>query len=782
MTDNRRPRFETFRPSDERAPGHRPLPPLDRPPVGRAMRREEPVRRGGVLRWLAWGIASLLALGVAGAAVLVFAAPVGLVRDELVRQVKAKTGRDLQIAGKTSLAFYPRVSVTMADVALSPPPGMDGGPTVRVASLEAVVQVWPLLQRRIEVSRLVLRQPAFDLRVDAKGRQSWVFAAEETAPRIRLAQAQTGGAGKFAPPELKDFIRSASPQSREVQGSRGPLAALEGLSLADVRVIDGSVRYADERSGFTDQIKGLNVELAMPSLASPLTARGDLVWKAEKLAFKTHIATLKGLTEQRPARLALSLSGRPFALNYEGAVTLGGIPDLDGKLSAKAGSLRQLAGWLGGALPEASGFGAATLAGNLKTTDQAFTLADAELALDGATARGTVTFEPRVARPYVKANLQISELDLNKYAFGAAARGAAAPARPAARPAAAPAAPATPPARSIDDLLKRSEVAPAPGARVLGYTQAAGWSEKPIDLGGFAVADVDAKLSVGRLLYQDIKVGASQLTVGLKDKVLKASFDEVQLYEGRGRGLLTVDASARGTAIAANMAVEGISALPLLKDLAGFDWIAGRGKLTVAAAGQGLTQRQIVETTNGRVDVLFNDGALVGFNVAQILRGLQQGRLSGFDRVATEKTDFSELAASFTIAKGIAQNNDLRLASPLVRLSGAGTVNLPQRTIDYTARPKLVANLSGQGGGLNRAGLEVPVKVVGPWDKPQIAPDLDGVLRNPDQAVQAVKEIGRQLKGRNAEEVLRGLLGGGQGGEASQQAKPKELLNQLLKR
>ena len=783
MTEKTPPHFEAFRPSDERRADHRAARSAGRPPVQRALRREEPRRGGGKLRLLSWVLLGLVASAAAGVAVLVFAAPVGLVRDELVRQVKAKTGRDLKIGGKTALTFYPRLSIAMTDVTLSPPPGMAGPPTVRMKSLEAEVQVWPLLQRQIEVSRLQLREPQFDLRIDAKGRPSWDFAAFEPAPRIRLAQAPSGGAGKFAPVELKEFMRQASPQSREAQGSRGPLAALEGLSLADVRVIDGAVRYVDERSGFKDEVGGLNLELAMPSLASPLAAKGDLVWKAEKLAFDTRITTLKALTEARPTRLAFTLTGRPLALAYDGAITLGGIPDLDGRLSAKAGSLRQLVSWLGNALPEAKGFGAAALAGQLKTTDQAFTLADAELALDGATAKGTVTFEPRPTRPLIKANLQVSELDLNKYAFGAGVRTPAVPGAAAGQVPAAPA-PAKPAAepRSIDDLLKRGGLAPASGPKVHGFTRSAGWSEEPIDLTGFGVADVEARLGIGRLLYQELKVGPSRLTLGLKDKVLKASFDEVQLYEGRGRGLLTIDAAARGATIAANLTVESIAALPLLKDLAGFDWLAGRGKLVVAAAGQGLTQRQIVETTNGRVEVLFNDGAVIGYNVGQILRGLQQGKFTGFNRVATEQTDFSELAASFAITKGIAQNNDLRLASPLVRLTGAGTVNLPQRTIDYTMRPKLVASLSGQGGGLNLAGLEVPVKVVGPWDKPQIAPDIDGVLKNPDQAVQAVKEIGRQLKGRNVEEAVRGLLGGGQSGEGGQQVKPKELLNQLLKR
>lgn len=786
MTSNQPPRLESVRPSEQRVAPPRAPAGARRPPQKRPVRHLEQRTAGS--RWmraLAWTFGGfLLAIG-AGVGMLALFAPVDLVREHLVQQVKAKTGRDLTIAGATSLSFYPNISIAMSNVALSAPPGMAGPPTLRTERLEASVALWPLLSRRIELSRLQLHKPVLDARTDASGRTSWTFAAANDATdmlptrRIRLAQAATGpGAGKFAPAELKEFMKSASPNSREVTGSRGPLAGLEGLSLADVRIIDGRIDITDERNGRKEQVSALNTTLAMPSLAHALDTRGDLVWRREKLSFNARLTTLKGLTEQRPAVLALNITGRPGNLSYDGNVKFGVTADLDGKISAKAASLPELARWLEAAIPATAGNSVA-LSGQLTTSGNVVALADAALALDDTKATGNLSVEMRAARPLVKANLHLSEINLNKLVLngGAPPR----PVKPAAGPAPATQPPAGDAARSIEDLLRRPIVEGVPKTvpQVRGFTQSAGWSEEPIDLAAFGLIDADAKLSTDRLLYRDMKIGVTRLTVALKDRVLKATFDDVQLYEGRGRGLITIDGSGKAASIAANLSVDGVSALPLLKDHSGFDWVAGRGKLSVAAAGQGMTQRQIVETTNGRADFTFNDGAIVGFNVAQILRGLQQGRFSGFERVASEKTDFSELAASFQIVNGIAQNNDLRLTSPLVRLTGAGKVNLPARTIDYVAKPKLVANLSGQGGGLNLAGLEVPLKVTGPWDKPQVTPDLDGVLKNPEAATQAVKEIGRQLKGRDANEIVRGLLGNGPDG---QPVKPRDALKQLLGR
>src|SRR3546814_17013830 len=107
-------------------------------------------------------------------------------------------------------------------------------------------------------------------------------------------------------------------------------------------------------------------------------------------------------------------------------------------------------------------------------------------------------------------------------------------------------------------------------------------------------------------------------------------------------------------------------------------------------------------------------------------------RSQSFDEAAT--TDFAELSGTFTIDKGIVTNDDLSLVAPLVRMTGAGKVPLPQRTVDYLVKPKLVGSIEGQGGGSDVAGVTVPIKVTGPWHDISYKPDLEGML----------KEIGRE--------------------------------------
>ena len=91
-------------------------------------------------------------------------------------------------------------------------------------------------------------------------------------------------------------------------------------------------------------------------------------------------------------------------------------------------------------------------------------------------------------------------------------------------------------------------------------------------------------------------------------------------------------------------------------------------------------------------------------------------------------------------------------------------------------RPKLVANLGGDGGEANAAGIEVPVHITGSWEHPDISPDIAGAINAPG-TVDAVKQIGKQLKGKNAGEIVQDLFGEGEGGKPS---KAQKLLDNLF--
>ena len=125
---------------------------------------------------------------------------------------------------------------------------------------------------------------------------------------------------------------------------------------------------------------------------------------------------------------------------------------------------------------------------------------------------------------------------------------------------------------------------------------------------------------------------------------------------------------------------------------------------------------------SGTAALQLRDGAIKGINLAKALRQAKAAlslKQDAAQRASqTEKTDFSELSASFRIAQGVAHNNDLELKSPFLRLGGEGAIDIGRSRIDYLARANVIAAPKGQDAGdmALLKGLTVPVKLSGPFE------------------------------------------------------------------
>jgi AsmA protein len=158
----------------------------------------------------------------------------------------------------------------------------------------------------------------------------------------------------------------------------------------------------------------------------------------------------------------------------------------------------------------------------------------------------------------------------------------------------------------------------------------------------------------------------------------------------------------------------------------------------------------------------FQDGAIRCRNFARMMRSLTSGTLSGWQETREQTTDLTQLSASFRIETGQATTSDLNLVGPLVKMTGAGTIDLAGKALALRVEPKLVMTTEGQGRRGDPVGLGIPVVIDGPWAEPRIYPDIAGILDNPDAAYAKLKEMGKGLFGPGGS--LSGLSGSGSGG------------------
>lgn len=725
----------------------------------------------GVLHLLLYAVGGLLVFAVAAAVAAFVFVPTGLIRDQLQAEVRARTGRDLVIAGPTTLSLWPRPAVSLRDVTLSAPPEMGAQPLLKVAEIEVAIQLLPLLLHDVSIDRLFLRRPVFDLRVDVNGRRSWDFASldDNLLPLRKIRLAEAGGDAKSLPKELQDFMRGSSDAA--ARGSK-PKSRIGDISLGNVSIVDGTVRYRDARTTMDQTVSALNVQLALLNIASPLDIVGDFSWHNEPVQVSAQLSPFRALLDARPVQAQIKTSAAPLALTFDGVVTPGADLDIDGRLTGKAASLEALARWTGRPLGEQLA-GGLSIDAKIRQSSGMTALSDTRVAFGSLEGSGALSFETRGSKPVVKGAVRFATLDLNILRVMANVKPAV-QAEPVSAPATAPAGTPTVTPKSIEDLLQIAPATPANAGdqrkQVRGFVKRQGWSDEPLDLTALGLVDADLKIGFDHIVWQELTAGAGQINVVAKGKTARLLLEDVHLYDGRARGIVTIDASAADAVVGANIVADGVSALPFLKAVSDFDWLSGRARIAVAVAGRGATERQIVQTMNGKADIAVADGALMGLNFATIMRNLGQGKFAGLDRSPSEKTDFTEFAASAQISNGLARNDDLRISSAQVKATGTGTIDLPQRTMDYMLRPKVI---TGSGPG-----LEVPLKVQGSIDKPTVTPELGGLLRDPSHAVQAIQDAAKTPAGREVQETLKGVLNG----DPAARDKVKGFLDQLLKK
>ena len=656
------------------------------------------------MRKLSMVIGGILVLLVAVVVIAPFVIPVETVKDQARQAVKEQTGREL-IMGDVRLSLFPTVAIEIDDVAFANAPGAAAAQMATLKQLAVEVQIMPLLGGEIVVDRFVLIDPIINLEIDEKGKPNWVF--------------ETSGA-------------ATAPGSAPASGSAG--GGPSEITLGDVRLENGTFKYTDLQSGKAETLDNVNMTVKLPSLDAPMSADGKVTWHDQVIELALNIAKPRALTAGGATGVQADVTSDPLTLGFDGDITMGDPLAVAGAVKLDVPSLRDLAAWAGQPLDiPGDGFGPFAIAGKLDMKGAKIAFNDATVRFDAINGTGMVAIDTGGKVPAIQARLDVEELNINPY---------------------------LPP----EDKDGGMASTPAPGGGAAGGGAVADWSDDPIDFAPMKLVNADLGFSAKAIVARDIKIGRSAVTVVLNGGKLVTELKELQLYEGNGAARIVVDASSgKGASIEKTFSLSSVQAQPLLTDAAGFDRLLGTADAKMTARTNGSTERQLVSALQGDGSVTFLDGAISGFNLAAMLRNFNPVALTkGFDN--SEKTDFAELSATYKITNGVLKNDDLKLLAPLLRVTGAGTVDMPKRTVDYKATPKLVASLEGQSGAADKSGITVPMIVSGPWTNVIVRPDLASMvtqgLTDPSnimEKVDGLKEGGAgAVKG-----VLQGIVGGG---------------------
>ena len=297
----------------------------------------------------------------------------------------------------------------------------------------------------------------------------------------------------------------------------------------------------------------------------------------------------------------------------------------------------------------------------------------------------------------------------------------------------------------MDRYLPPPKTGPQKGPKPAG--PAPGTAPAPLPLDQLRALNLSGKFALGKLKISNLRLQDIQVQARAKDGLISMDPMTAALYGGTSKGIISIDARGKQPRLAIDEQLANVQTGPLLKDLQGKAVLTGLAVSGMKLTAIGADRDEITRTLNGKVDFQLKDGSIEGLNilgkVCQALTAFGAGSLKKEDLISSavqmatkqakgdeqdsaNRTRFSEMGGSMVFKNGIGSNNDLLLKSPLLRVEGAGTLDLPNQQLNYKATAALVKSCEGQGGKSfgELANYPIPVTINGPLDKLDVKPNF----------------------------------------------------------
>ena len=266
--------------------------------------------------------------------------------------------------------------------------------------------------------------------------------------------------------------------------------------------------------------------------------------------------------------------------------------------------------------------------------------------------------------------------------------------------------------------------------------------ELPIDM--LRSLKIEGTLNVGKLLATGLTM--TDITAKIKGNggVVDINPLTMNLYQGVYAGSARLDVSGAtpkyfATSDLKNLAIEG-----LMADLAedGKSIIRGKTQLAFNVKTSGDHPSTLTKRLNGNASFKAAEGALQSEKLAQNVEKVIAFLKGREPKPAGEELVFDSLAGSFNIQNGVANNNDLKLITPLVYANGKGDIDIGESNLDYV----MAIGLSDEPGK-----AAIPITIKGPLEKPKYGIDFKAALSAKQKEV--VEEKKEEIKEKINEKV-----------------------------
>ena len=269
-------------------------------------------------------------------------------------------------------------------------------------------------------------------------------------------------------------------------------------------------------------------------------------------------------------------------------------------------------------------------------------------------------------------------------------------------------------------LVMLAELAGVQTTLLLDTPMLGNWPEQPFDLGWMPRFDGSVKLSAKGGVAQD----GVQLDARLQDATLVVDRASLQLARGTLGSELTLEADGPRALLAGSLDLREVDATWLAGALDLDPVLEGSVDLHAEASAAGASAYDLVRASAGHIEMTMGGGRLIGDPIAAIRAALHAGQ-NDHAPPGTEPAEpgpglpFSGLNARFSLDRGIASTEAVRLDVDGAATSVAGTVDFLLWTTDLTV----------DVAAPDHPHEPIALRIVGPLDRPQTRLTVPPALR-----------------------------------------------------
>jgi AsmA protein len=660
-----------------------------------------------LLKWGAIIIGCLVVVVIVAMLLIPMFVDVKKYKPMLESKVTEATGRPFSVGDDLRLSLFPWAGVSFSDLRLGNLKGFTEPEFVTIKSFEVRVKLLPLLSKDIQIKRFVLNEP-----------------------RIILVKRKDGTAN-WQQPKKTPGTQQAPQEEKSPPGESGTFdLPISALTVGNFAINNGSAIYRDQDTASRNEITQINLSLKDFSLEKPVKLAMSALVDKKPLSIEGSVGPIGQGFRMESIPIDLSLKAmEQLALGLKGTIENPLTrPAFDMNVEIAEFSPRKLMAALGQDFPvqtrDPEALDRVVLKTHVKGSAAKVSLTGGVLNLDQSKLDFSATASD-FSRPNLKFDLALDQIDLDRYL--------------------------PPPAEQ-----------PTQGSA----PQSQGPQKKP-DYEPLRRLILDGTAKIGKLKVSQARVQDVLVQVKANNGIIKLDPLNLKMYQGGATGKAVLNVVKNTPRSEVKLRVNDIQVNPLLKDVLEKDFLEGRTNADIDLSMVGDAPDQIKKTLSGKGDLRFNDGAIVGIDLASMARNVKAA-FSGVSQSGPRpRTDFTELAIPFTIENGITNTPGSSLKSPFIRIQAVGTTDLVKETLDFRVEPRAVASIKGQGDESLRSGLMVPVLVSGTYASPKFRPDLSAATKQEiEKKVFESKEAQKLLEKeelkpfeKDAKKVLKGILG-----------------------